>query len=196
MSNQPFLQPLAISDLITIPLLSACDAQKKLSVNTTDFINNVGLTYTYKDEEKKNIDNITVNNINFEYQDGDLKKKISLPLLSIINIPSLSIKEIDVDFNISVNSMEINQSNNFSNTNTNSSNINFSDLNSQVKIDNVYNTTGTISSASNNNTLSTNSSYHVHIKALDQAPTGIKKLIDILTDTITVSATSSRSSEA
>ena len=92
---------LPMEDLIATPLLAAVRAQGKMAMQTADFINdvginkntgelnNVGFSYkkTEKDENNNEIENV---------------KTINVPLLAMVNIPSLKVKKVDVNFEMEV----------------------------------------------------------------------------------------------
>ncbi|MFA6760127.1 MAG: DUF2589 domain-containing protein [Sulfuricurvum sp.] len=102
---------LPMESLIGAPLLAACDAQLKLAHSTVTFINTVGF-----DVE----DNKKVRNMEFKYMkktpkyndNGDLighedtEMVIQTPLLSIVKIPTLSITDLNITFDMEVKTSE------------------------------------------------------------------------------------------
>ena len=72
---------LPIENLIAAPLLAAAEGQKSLASTTAQFITEVGM------DSSGNTKSVT-----FNYEDGSKDVKLDVPLLSIINIPSLSVK--------------------------------------------------------------------------------------------------------
>ena len=189
MANQvgSVLQSLPISDLIAIPLISACTAQNALSGTTADFINNVG--FTKHTDASGNITSVTVNTTEFTYDDGLDTKHLKVPLLSVVNVPSLAIQEIDVDFDITVNGMSYNNSNTSNTVNGNNSNYNINNIFNSNTVNansnfNNYSTSATLSTSSNNVT-NAQAKYTIHVKASNQPTTGLSRIIDILSNTIT-----------
>ncbi|MFY9093789.1 DUF2589 domain-containing protein, partial [Aliarcobacter butzleri] len=102
---------LPMDSLIGAPLLAACDAQLKLANSTATFINTVG----FEDKDKSK-----VRTIDFKYQNKtpkyDDKGKVigyestdmvvQTPLLSIVKIPSLSITDLNITFDMEVKTSE------------------------------------------------------------------------------------------
>ena len=86
---------LPIENLIAAPLLAAAEGQKSLAQTTTQFIEEVGLD---KDGKAKSV--------TFSYQDGDEVVALNAPLLSIVNVPSLLVDTIDIDFQMEVTTQE------------------------------------------------------------------------------------------
>ena len=82
---------LPIENLISAPLLAAAEGQKSLASTTAQFITEVGM------DSSGNTKSVT-----FNYEDGTDEVKLDVPLLSIINIPSLCVDTIDVEFNMEV----------------------------------------------------------------------------------------------
>ena len=80
---------LPIENLISAPLLAAAEGQKSLASTTAAFITEVGM------DDKGNTKSVT-----FNYDDGTEKVLLDVPLLSIINVPSLCVDSIDVELNI------------------------------------------------------------------------------------------------
>ena len=86
------------------PLKAACDAQVKLAETTAEFIRTAGL-------ESSGSGNIKTASFTFRKKGADesddpAEKEVSLqvPLLAIVPIPSLAIEDIDVNFDMDVNS--------------------------------------------------------------------------------------------
>ena len=100
MSISEQFKGLPMEDLIGAPLIAAANAQGKLANLTKNFIQEVGA-----DENGK------IRNVNFTYgktykkspKSDDIEevdKTLTVPLLAIVNIPSLSVKKVNVDFEI------------------------------------------------------------------------------------------------
>ena len=92
---------LPMEDLIGAPLIAAANAQGKLANLTKNFIEEVGtdqngkvktVDFTYGKTLKKapNSDDVE-----------EVDKTLSVPLLAIVNIPSLSVKKVNIDWDIS-----------------------------------------------------------------------------------------------
>lgn len=104
MSMADEFKGLPIEELVSAPLIAAATSQAKLAALTADFIQKVGV---------KN--NGEVNTVNFSYkskkEDGtDVENTIEVPILSIINVPSLSVKKAEVEFTMEVKAQSIDKS--------------------------------------------------------------------------------------
>jgi hypothetical protein len=147
--------PIPITQLISHPLLAITGADFQMSQTTLDFIkelfNNSNTSLNNGDENLG-----TPKMLNFSYDivdtvfdaSGDLVKQttnntFSIPLLSIINLPSLQIQKANVDLVIDVS--DIVQTNNTNNTN-------------------LYKAFGRLSSSTSNET-TTNANYKISVSA-------------------------------
>lgn len=92
---------LPMEDLIGGPLIAAVNAQGKMAMQTAEFIKNVGV----------NSETGELNTVGFSYKkaktadDGTTTmedKTIIVPVLSIVNIPSLKVKKVEIDFEMEV----------------------------------------------------------------------------------------------
>ena len=151
------MENIPISDIISGPLIATSDAQKQLTSTTLDFIQSVGL-----DEDNK------VKTIEFSYElnDGDLinTMTVTVPLLSILKTPNLSIKSTEINFNIEINEQE--------NTTSDQQNqlLFLGRLTSNKKMERQTNTTSTYS--------------YKLVASDDGPPEGLSKIIDMLNNTI------------
>ena len=82
---------LPIENLISAPLVAAAEGQKSLAATTAQFITEVGMDSSGNTKSVK-----------FQYEDGTEQVALDVPLLSIINIPSLCVDSIDVEFEMEV----------------------------------------------------------------------------------------------
>ena len=85
------LQSLPFGTLIGSPLTACIDAQAKAAQSSWEFIRDVGLTDS-EDGGKKAI------YVSFEYRKDGRSATLCLPLLTIVPIPYLAIREIDIAF--------------------------------------------------------------------------------------------------
>lgn len=168
---------LPIDELIGAPLMAAAAAQGKLALTTVEFIKEIGM------------ENDKVRNVDFTYETTDasssnhtpIQNKLSVPLLSIVNIPNLSIKEANVDFCMEVRAQSMDKSSVNTST-TVSASFNgswFCPVKTKI--------TGTIATASEH-TRSTDKSakYTISVKAADSGyPEGLSKVLDILSANVT-----------
>ena len=98
---------LPMQDLIGAPLRAACDAQIDLAKATAQFIKDIGFLPGDKDSPG------AIRTASFAFvqrvldANGDLKNEtvtMDVPMLSIVNIPSLSVKTVDITFDMEVKS--------------------------------------------------------------------------------------------
>ena len=97
---------LPMDQLIGGPLKAACDSQVQLAKATADFIQNVGL-------ETDSNGVMKARTVDFTYSkpvnDGaggytEATNQLDVPILAILNTPSLQVKEVEVDFTMEVKS--------------------------------------------------------------------------------------------
>ncbi len=98
---------LPIEDLIATPLIATAHSQSKLAMVTADFISQVGIDQRTGD----------VRTVEFRYDDTNDKgevitKKIDVPLLSVVNVPSLAVKSVDVNFSMEVKTQVVDKTEN------------------------------------------------------------------------------------
>lgn len=176
-------QGLPMADLIGGPLNAACDANLNLAQTTADFIKQVGFSPDGK----------SIRTADFSFnrpvvvKDGDKetikqeKVDIEVPLLAIVQIPSLKVDLVDITFDMEVKSSE-------SSSESSDKKAGFEAEGSggigpfkvSVKM------SGSISSHKEH-TRSTDKSakYHVQVKASDQGmPEGLARVLDIMNQAI------------
>lgn len=172
---------LPIGELIANPLIAAAQAQGKLAGVTEQFIEEVGLE---KDGEK-----LKARTVEFGYdvpvqnpKTGDVsveKRNLNVPLLSIVNTPNLSVKNVTVDFDMTVKSSTEHKDSTEAKVSTKAS---YSAWWSPVKAS----MTASVANKSENTRKTDNSArYTVHVEARDDgAPEGLMKVLDILHDSM------------
>ena len=174
---------LPMDQLIGGPLKAACNAQTLLAKASSDFIKDVGLNA----DSGGNMSARTVDfSFNKPVQDPDGTTKLEkvdlqVPLLAIVNTPSLSVKEVDVNF-----TMEVKSSTSSKTT---------SDTKAELTAHAKYNAGlfscdvtihGSVANHSENSRKSDNSAkYDVKVVARDDGPPeGLMKVLDMLNDAI------------
>lgn len=159
---------LPMSDLISAPLNATADSQIALAGTTTRFIKSL----LHEDTKKP----MTVD---FSHTVGGKEVMVSAPLLAIVNIPSLAVKNCVIDFNMEVKSATKDTSSKSVDVNTE---INYKSFWSPVsaKIN------ATVSSKNNSERSTDNSAkYTVHVEAIDNGPPeGLSRMLDILQSSI------------
>jgi hypothetical protein len=176
------LQSLPLEYLFTAPLMSATAAQIELAKTTMNFIDGVGM------DASGNVKNITMGYTETDSDGRNIIKNISVPLLTMVNIPSLSVEKIGIDLVVEVDAMSSVQGE--TQTQKNSS-LNI-DAGASYKVGGFaarvnigYQTSAKLSSSTaNKDALNTNAKYAVHIDAENKSPVGLVKLLDILNNKI------------
>ena len=180
---------LPIGELIANPLVAAATAQGKLAAVTEQFIEEVGL-------EKGDGDTLKARTVDFDYdavveqkttaEDGTETtttvvepRSMKVPLLSIVNTPALSVKNVTIDFDMKVSTSSENKS-------ETSASSEFSAKYKAWWSPVRASFTASVANKSTNTRKSDNSArYTVHCEARDDgAPEGLMKVLDILGDAI------------
>ena len=89
------LQSIPFGSIIGAPLSACIEAQAKAAKTSWEFIKEVGLNDT-EDGGKEAI------YVNFEFRKNGRSTTLSVPLLTIVPIPYLAIKDIDISFKASI----------------------------------------------------------------------------------------------
>jgi len=172
---------LPMSDLISQPLIAAAKAQGQLSNITQQFIKDVGL-------EGNDTDGFKARSVDFGFQspvtDGDgnttlTDDKLSVPLLSIVNVPNLSVKKATVDFSMEVKASSSNSSSSQTDANV-STTAKYSAWWSPVSVE-MKASVSTSNKHESVRKTDNSAKYDVHVEARDDgAPEGLMKVLDIL----------------
>lgn len=183
------IQSLDMNKLIAAPLVKIAEAQGELVAVTSDFIKDIGLTNIGTEDAPK-YEAVTVD---FKAKKGDTSVDINVPILAIVNIPSLSIKTVDIDFTCEVDMMDKSHTEASKTTDSNLSNsievtarYGWGPVKVGVKASSKYDLKTTISKKStNDSSMNTKAKYEIHVTARDEQPIGLQKLIGMLNDCIT-----------
>jgi hypothetical protein len=193
---------LPMDQLIGAPLRAACDAQVMLAKASADFINNVGFTPEL-DSTKKPTGKLLPRQVEFSFwqpkpidpnatagdkgqgdkgQTAQVQKVVlSVPFLSIVNVPSLMVKTVNVTFDMEVKSSESHKDDSSQEAGMEGTAKYDAGLFScEVKVH------GSVSSHQEN-TRSTDRSakYHVDVQARDDGmPEGLARVLDMLQKSI------------
>ena len=177
---------LPMGDLIGGPLLAACDAQVKLANASAEFIKVVGFTPPDKDG------NSDVRNVKFVFDrpvpqgatatPGQTERvELDVPLLAIINVPSLAINSVDVIFDMEVKNSETTKES-FDATASMSADasVGWGPFSLKVHIE------GSVSSHKENTRQTDQSAkYHVEVHAKDSGmPEGLARVMDIIQSSV------------
>lgn len=168
---------LPINSLIGAPLMASCEAQEMMAKSTAEFIQRVGF------------ENNQVRNVKFQYtqktpeKDGNIitikkeEMEINVPLLSIVNIPSLLVKKVDITFDMEVKSAMDEKSSSDTSAEASAGGGLFG---WGVKIK------GNVSTHKESTRKTDNSAkYHIEVHAADEGmPEGLSRVLDILQTSI------------
>lgn len=156
---------LPIENLIAAPLLAAAEGQKSLAQTTAAFITEVGMD---KDGNTKSV--------KFNYEDGSESVSLNVPLLSIINVPSLCVDEIDINFDMEVSTQTASKSSTDSSA-TASASVGWGCWKASFE--------GKVSHHSENSRKSDSSAkYTIAVKGKQEKPEGLMKVMDMLNNSI------------
>lgn len=181
--------------LIGGPLKAACDAQTMLANATAEFIDTVGLlhettgtgesaTTTTKTRTAKFIYTRPKEGAEPDKTTGIIPSEIvelEVPMLAIVKVPALSVKKVDITFDMEVKSSfaETNKIGTKIDTETSIGYKKFG-FSSNVKIN------GSVSASKENTRSSDNSAkYHIAVLAEDDGmPEGLSRVLDMMQDAI------------
>lgn len=177
---------LPMSDLIGGPLNAAATAQANLAAATASFINQVAFD-TPESSQVRMVDfkfkrptsTASKDGENVDY--GEEEVLLSVPFLSLVNTPALSIKKVDITFDMEVKETTSEKSS----TDTNAS-MNASARWGVFCCKGTVNISGSVSSHKENTRTTDNSAkYHVQVYAEDTGmPEGLSRVYDILQSAI------------
>jgi hypothetical protein len=189
MSISEQFKGLPMEDLIGAPLIAAANAQGKLANLTKNFIEEVGtdengkirtIDFTYGKTYKKSPNSDDVEEVD---------KTLTVPLLAIINIPSLSVKKVIIDFEMEVKQQTQQKSKLAANTTLSVKSSFWSPVSASI--------TGSVSTSKETTRKTDNSAkYSVHIEARDDGPPeGLAKVLNILSGLIQEKKAKEKSTE-
>ena len=167
---------LPMEDLIGAPLTAACNAQEMLASTTINFIERVCFQQNDKSTSKYEIRTVP---FSFKQQEGNEQKayQVEVPLMSIINIPSLQITDVDINFSMEVKSSFSESSKNEMEASTQvETELNAGLFKMKAKM------SGSISSSKESTRKSDNSAkYDVNVMAKQlPPPEGLSRVLDML----------------
>lgn len=181
---------LPMADLIGGPLQAACNAQVQLAQATANFIDSVGMTSVIGADGKptgerkaKTVDFSFTRPTQNETTGVVTEEKVdlSVPLLALINTPSLAIQEVNVIFDMEVkSSTSEKESTDSAATLDAEAKMGWGAFSATVKIH------GSVASHKENQRTSDNSAkYHVEVKAASSGtPEGLSRVLDMLQSAI------------
>jgi len=182
---------LPMESLIGSPLKAACAANLLLAQSTADFIMKVGFELKDNGEIEEENGKTKIRTADFAYDrtvintDGKVTEPqridISVPLLAIVQIPSLKIVNVDISFDMEVKSHDSSTSKTNADAATSvSGSAGWGPFSVKVEV------SGSVST-SKENTRSTDKSakYHVEVKAEDTGmPEGLARVLDLMNQAV------------
>lgn len=178
---------LPMHELIGGPLDAACKAQLKLAQATADFIANVGFYDDNGVSKTRYADfsfakNIVTGKDELGHDIIDKEDvKMSVPMLAIVNIPSLMVDEVDITFDMEVKSSESHTDSLAAEASMSAqAQVGWGPISASVSI------SGSVSTHQENVRKSDNSAkYHVSVHAADTGtPEGLSRVLDIMASVV------------
>lgn len=179
---------LPMADLIGSPLIAACDAQVKLANATAEFIKVVGFTppddkgesdvRTVKFVFDRPVADNTAGAVKPAGESGLTERvELNVPLLAILNVPSLAINSVDISFDMEVKNSETSKDSVEAAAKMSAdAQVGWGPFSVKVHVE------GSVST-SKENTRQTDQSakYHVEVHAKDNGmPEGLARVMDII----------------
>ncbi len=181
MQNQ--FSGLPMGELIGGPLTAACNSQLKLAKATADFIEQIGFYDDNGVSKTRTADFSFERNVvtGKDALGNDIHEsetvKLNVPMLAIVNIPSLMINSVDILFDMEVKSSESHSDGVDTEASMSASGkVGWGPISASVSI------SGSVSAHSENTRKSDNSAkYHVAVHAADNGtPEGLSRVLDII----------------
>ncbi len=148
-----------LDQLLFAPFKSSHESQILLSLSTLKYISDYGLDSS---------GNLKIAQINSSYYDASNQiirdVSLNIPVVSLINIPCLNVKNVTIDLNINIRSQTIESKSTILNSGSFSNNNNIE-------------TSGYVSSE---NSKSTGSTYNIKVEASDEKPLGLLMLYNFI----------------
>ena len=171
------LSSMDFSSLIGGPIQAAVAAQNSASVAQIEFIKEVGMTEVDGNKKLTLAEFIySTTNSNGE----EVSRKISVPVLAMLNVPSLRIDEMTIDFNAKLTSVET--------TNTSTDLKVSAELNaSYMKMVSLKASAAYQKKTSATSQIERTYSMVIHVKVVnDELPAGLDRLLTMLEEATTV----------
>jgi len=186
---------LPIGDLISGPLLAACDAQVRLANATADFIKVIGFQPPTLAQLQTDPDAVgAIRTVSFSFTRPTQivpattpptitteTVDLTVPQLAIVSVPALSVKSVDIVFDMEVKSSSSSKSDT---DETLSGAVDASAKWGTVKV--AVHIQGSVATHKENTRSTDNSAkYHVEVHAADEGmPEGLRRVLDIMNSAI------------
>lgn len=176
---------LDMEHLIAAPLIAACKAEKQMAGQIVDFIQTVGFGAGGKTGTGDNASEQKIQTLDFSFtrassqsgMNGTENVKMSVPLLSVVKVPSFAIDSMDVVFDMEVKSSVEHKNESSESVDTHvSGNVGFAWWKAGVDIK------GSVSCHQEHTRRTDNSAkYHIAVHARDFGmPEGLARVMDVL----------------
>jgi len=176
---------LPMDTLIGAPLTAACDANVKLAQATADFIRTIGFGV---DDSGAPTDDIRLAKFGYTRQEDDgsgklvpKEMKIEVPLLAVVQVPSLKVNNVDITFDMEIKSHDESKSSKAAEASVKASaGGGWGPFSAKVEV------SGSVST-SKENMRSTDKSakYHVQVVAEDTGmPEGLSRVLDLMNQAV------------
>lgn len=186
------LSSLPMDTLIATPLVKACEAQRQLAEVTKEFILDIGLN----NKGTEDVPIYEAVDVKFSAKKGEKEIEITAPILAMVNVPSLQIQDVYIDFDCEVDMMDVQtsrvesaKSTDFSNNFSVSASARAGWLWGRARVNTSYSSAYRVKTSlatrnTSTSTMNTKAKYSFHIKAKNEHPAGLEKLLDILHDCV------------
>jgi len=174
------LKSLPLSQLIAAPFEAACEAQVQLALAQADFIDQIGMVRTQDEGSDTFSKQARLVQFSATNQAGE-QVQVSVPLLSIVSVPSLAIREISVDFQVEIKtSSRVSASKKKDASVAASASGGWGPFRAKVEV------SGSVSSQRDRTrSTDTSSKYQISVSAEDRGPPeGLSRLLEVLTESI------------
>lgn len=178
MGNQ--FSGLDMASLIGGPLKAACDAQKMLSASTATFIESVGMETDENGNKKVRTTQFSFTRAAQGKDGADIGTEevmMNVPILSMVNVPSLAVEDVNISFDMEVKSATSQESVSDKKGELEANaGLKIGPFHMDVKIK------GSVSCHESNTRSSDNSAkYHVEVRAKQaKQPEGLSRMLDML----------------
>ena len=167
MSGIKDVSGIQMDQILFAPFKSAQEAQISLSLSSLKYISDYGL------DPSGNMKIVQINSSYYDVSSLSIKDtSMNIPFISLINMPCLSVKNVSVDFDISVQSQKIT-----SGAFTPSTLLSSSFLTPSTTTTGSINTSGYLSSSK---TKTNETQYKIHIDAVNEKPLGLLMIYDFI----------------
>ena len=172
------LEGLPIRHLIATPFMESANAQLQLAHATTEFISDTCI------DPDGNIRMIEMSYKTESEASGSSQSTIKVPLLTVINVPSLLIQKVNVDFKIEIMDIQATETRRTAESDQEFSvgvKASWKGWGARVSSDVKYATKSKIAqTSSSKDSLTSKTSYGINVEAVQSMPPGLLQLLDIL----------------